>query len=240
MLQLIRSVLYLMCMAFFTMTHGTLVVILFWAPANCLQFIIENWCRVNLFCLKILCGLSYEIKGMEHVDEALKQGGVVLMSKHQSTMETMIFQSELKQKPALVLKKELLKIPFYGWALAQIKPIAIDRTNKSSAMEQVVSRGTHALNEGRSVLIFPEGTRTPYGKAMVVKKGGINLALNAQAPIIPVALNTGKFWGRASLIKKPGKATLSFGLPIMVNKQSVDDLRKQIKSWIDQENEKFD
>lgn len=235
-IQATRSVLFLLSMTFFTLTHASVILLFFWLPRNILLLIITNWCVVNLHGLKLICGLSYRVKGLQLYQEAVKKhGGVVLMSKHQSTMETLILHAVLEPKPALVLKKELLKIPFYGWALSRIKPIAINREEKASAMEQVIERGSVALQEGRSVLIFPEGTRTPYGSAMVVKKGGVNLALAANAVIVPVALNTGLFWGKGQFIKKPGIATVSFGAGIEVTGKNVVQLQKEIKGWIDQE-----
>ena len=237
----LRSALYLLLVCVITVTHATTILLLFWLPTRWLQKIVTSWCAINLYFIKHIYILSYEVKGLTHLKKAIQEhGGVVLMSKHQSTFETMIFQVILKSEPAIVLKKELLNIPFYGWALARMKPIAIDRKDKSSAMEQVVNRGTEALKAGRMVLIFPEGTRTPYGKATRVKKGGINLALNADAPIIPVALNTGKYWPRGSLFKQPGMATLSFGEPIKVEGKSVEQLQAEIQTWIDTEIKQFD
>ncbi len=223
-------------MAFFTFTHASIILLFFWLPQSILQRVVSNWCVLNLFCLKIFCGLSYQVKGLVELESTIKEvGGVVLMCKHQSTMETLILQAVLKQKPALVLKKELLNIPFYGWALSRLKPIAINRKEKASAMEQVITRGTAALQAGRSVLIFPEGTRTPYGQATIVKKGGINLALEANALIVPIALNTGRFWGKGQLLKQPGLVTVSFGPSIASSGKDVTELQAEVKNWIDQE-----
>lgn len=235
-IQAVRSVIFLLCMTFFTFTHATIILLLCWMPRQVLEFFVTNWCAINLYLLKIVCGLSYRVKGLNEFNQTINQhGGVVLMSKHQSAMETMILQSVVEPSPALVLKKELLNIPFYGWALSRLKPIAINRKEKASAMEQVIDRGSVALREGRSVLIFPEGTRTRPGNETTVKKGGVNLALAADAVIVPIALNTGLFWGKGQFVKTPGIATVSFGPAITVTGKTVSELQTAIKNWIDQE-----
>jgi 1-acyl-sn-glycerol-3-phosphate acyltransferase len=147
--------------------------------------------------------------GAEHIPQI---PGIVL-SKHQSAWETLAFQ-EIFPPQVWVLKKELLLVPFFGWGLAMTSPIAIDRSSKKAALKQIVSQGKDRLKKGFWIVVFPEGTRIAPGKKGRYGIGGAWLATHTGAPVVPVAHNAGRFWGRNALIKLPGTITVSIGAPI--------------------------
>lgn len=199
------------------------------------------WCKSNLAALKISCGIDYEIRGKANFAKLQNsEEGYVLMCKHQSTLETIILFALLEDSMAIILKKELLALPFYGWGLAKLKPIAIDRKERESALEQVIEKGSAVLESGRHVLIFPEGTRTPYGAKTKVKRGGVCLAQAANVDMMPIALNTGKFWARNAFRKKPGKAIISFGEFISTADKTIEALQQEVAERIDQDIASFD
>ncbi len=236
LVQAVRSGIFLCMFALYTFIFSILIMLTSWMPERVPQFLVTAWSNVTLCSLKVICGLSYKVNGFDKFKAAQKEhGGIVLMSKHESTLETIIFQSLLQAKAAFIVKKELLSIPFYGWAFKVFKPIAIDRNNKSGAMEQIIDQGSAALKSGRPVLIFPEGTRMPHGTKTVVKRGGVMLAQEAKAMIMPVAINTGLFWGRGQFIKSTGETTLSFCELIDPSDKEIKDLQLEIAQVIDQE-----
>ena len=178
--------------------------------------------------LKYICRINYHVQGLENIPE--NRTGVVL-SKHQSTWETFYLPTVFHQA-AIILKKELLWVPFFGWGLANVEPIAIDRKKKSSAMEQIIKKGKACLQAGRWILVFPEGTRIPYGKVGQYKAGGARLAIAAEAPIIPVAHNAGKFWSKRGFIKKPGTIQVVIGPLIETKNKTPDQVMTEVKTWI--------
>jgi len=174
------------------------------------------------------CGLTHQLEGQENIPDE----PCVFACAHQSTWETIATQTFL---PALawVLKKELLSIPFFGWGLRATGPIAIDRSDKKNALDQVVEQGIDKFKEGRYVLIFPEGTRTAYGESVRYKKGAAKLALAANKVIIPVAHDAGKYWSRDSLWIKSGTIRCIFGPPISVEGKTDVQVTEEIQSWIE-------
>jgi len=183
-----------------------------------------------------LCHVDYRIEGWSHVKQA-KTG--IIMSKHQSAWETLYLQSHLPQA-AMITKKELLWVPFFGWALALLKPIAINRKKTKSAMQQLTNQGQDALNAGRWVVIFPEGTRIPYGQVGKYRLGGARLAVVSGYPIIPVAHNAGRFWPRRQFIKTPGCIRFAFGPPIYPQGKTPEELLALTQAWIENKIKEFD
>jgi len=165
---------------------------------------IRQWARFNIWTLGKICNLRFEVKGQENIPE---QASIVLC-KHQSTWETYALQLIFPQQ-IWVLKKALLKVPFFGWALGMLEPIAIDRNSRKKAMEQILEQGEQRLNNNRWVVIFPEGTRIAPGKRGKYKLGGARLAEYTGKLVVPVAHNAGEFWPKHSMTKKPGVITVS-------------------------------
>lgn len=190
--------------------------------------IMRSWNRFNLWWLRRTCGLSWEVQGLEHVPKT----AAVVLAKHQSAWETLALQ--LYFEPLVwVLKRELLRIPFFGWGLAAMRPIAIDRGSRKSAMQRVIDEGTVRLHEGISVVIFPEGTRTAPGKRGRYRVGGAMLAQRSGHPIVPVAHNAGDFWPRRSFLKYPGTIRLVFGPAIEPGGREPTELIREVETWIE-------
>ena len=188
----------------------------------------SSWAKINMYLLKWICNLDYKVEGLENVP----QGGAIIMAKHQSTWETMAMQAFLPPQ-IWVLKKELMRVPVFGWGLAMLKPIAIDRSAGRKAVEQMVEQGRERLAEGRWVVIFPEGTRVKPGVKQRYKMGGAILASKVDYPIVPVAHNAGEFWPRHSYIKWPGTITVRIGTVIHAFGREPEDINKEVETWIE-------
>ncbi len=165
---------------------------------------IRQWARFNIWCLKKVCNLDFKVKGKENIPAKAS----IILCKHQSTWETFALQVIFPQQ-IWVLKKALLRVPFFGWGLAMLEPIAIDRSAKKKAMEQIIEQGDNRLKNGRWVVLFPEGTRITPGKRGKYKAGGARLAVSTGQLVVPVAHNAGEFWPKHSMLKKPGTITIS-------------------------------
>jgi 1-acyl-sn-glycerol-3-phosphate acyltransferase len=183
-----------------------------------------------LFLLWHLCGLRYRIIGAENIPKSPS----IVLSKHQSAWETLAFQ-EIFPPQVWVLKKELLRIPFFGWGLAMTSPIAIDRSAKKKALEQIVDQGKDRLKQGFWIVVFPEGTRIPPGQRGKYRIGGAWLATHTNVPVVPVAHNAGEFWGRNSFVKHSGTITVSIGQPIDPTGMEAGELNAQVEAWIEAE-----
>jgi len=191
---------------------------------------IRLFARFNIWSLKILCKLDFEIKGKDNIPG----NASIILCKHQSTWET--FALQLIFPPQIwVLKKSLLKIPFFGWGLAMLEPIAIDRSAKKQAMEQILEQGSERLNNNRWVVIFPEGTRTSPGKAGKYKLGGARLAEHTGKLVVPVAHNAGEFWPKHGFTKKSGTITISILPPIDPKNKTASEILDLAKNAIEQE-----
>ncbi|MHB1607600.1 MAG: lysophospholipid acyltransferase family protein [Acidiferrobacter thiooxydans] len=215
---------------------GFILSIVVWAPVVLALFwlrpipryrVISQWGRFNMWWLKLTCGLSYEVSGRENIPEA----PCVILSKHQSTWETLAFQW-IFPPHVWVLKRELLWIPLLGWGMALSQPIAIARERQHKAIDQVIQGGCQRLASGRHVIIFPEGTRVPVGRHGRFRLGGARLALAAGCPVLPVAHNAGCFWGRRAFIKEPGVVRVVIGPPISGEGLNAATLSARAEAWI--------
>lgn len=190
--------------------------------------VISQWANFNLWWLELTCGVHYQVDGEENITD----GAAIIFCKHQSTWETLALQ-RLFPAQVWLLKRELLWIPIYGWGLAVLKPIAIDRSSGRKAIKQLVSKGIEALKANRWVVIFPEGTRTPYGAETEYKMGGAILAEKSGYPVIPVAHTAGYYWPRHSFLKKPGTIRLSIGPAIQTEGKKAQQIMQEAKDWIE-------
>jgi 1-acyl-sn-glycerol-3-phosphate acyltransferase len=179
--------------------------------------------------LRICCGVRVDVQGRENLP---KEGAYVVVANHQSEWETLYLQL-LVRPQVVVLKKELLKIPFFGWALALLKPIALDRSARRGALKQLLEQGTARLKEGLPVLIFPQGTRVPAGELGRMNKGGAMLAARAAVPIVPLVHNAGLYWPGKSFLKFPGTVQVRVGPAIPGDNASVDELHSQSTQWME-------
>lgn len=190
-----------------------------------------GWPRMALWAARVILGIRWEIKGRHN----LPDGPAIILSKHQSAWETLFFPAHMPREVCFVYKKELHYIPFFGWGLAQLRMIPIDRSKGRDAFAQVVQLGQKRINEGRWPILFPEGTRVPVGKEGRYKLGGARLAVRTNTPVIPVAHNAGELWPRRAFIKRAGMVTVSIGPPIDPTGLSADELNTRVRDWIETE-----
>lgn len=192
--------------------------------------IADVWIYWLMVILKRCCGLSYQVEGLENIP---KDGAAIILSKHQSAWETIALRQFISPQTA-VLKESLLQIPFGGWALATLKPIAINRSAQKEALKMLVEQGTARLQEGLFVLIFPEGTRVAPGDHKKFNAGGAILASKSGFPVIPLAHNAGEFWSRNSFLKFPGTIKVKIGPAISSTDKSAKEINSTAEEWINQ------
>lgn len=192
--------------------------------------ITSGWAHIMLYLIRVICGVRYRVLGMENIPKIPS----IVLSKHQSAWETLAFQ-QIFPPQVWVLKKELLRIPFFGWGLAMTSPIAINRSSGRAALKQIVQQGKDRLNQGLWIVIFPEGTRIVPGEKGKYAIGGAWLATHTGVPVVPVAHNAGEFWGKNSFIKRPGTITVSIGTPIDPAGMGVSELNARVEAWIELE-----
>lgn len=185
-------------------------------------------CRAAVWWARVSCGIRHEVIGAEN----LPAGPAVVLSKHQSAWETLFLQAWL-QPATTVAKRELLRIPFFGWGMALTRPIAIDRDKPAQALKDIIRQGCQRLAGGERVIIFPEGTRTLPGEQREYSAGGAMLAVKAGVPVLPVALNSGDCWPRGTLIKRPGVIRVVLGEPLPAAGGSAKDLTLRARDWIE-------
>lgn len=198
-------------------------------PARWLRAWLVSACRVAVWWARVSCGIRYRVEGAENIPA----GACVVLSKHQSAWETLFLQAYL-EPTTTVAKRELLRIPFFGWGMALTGPIAIDRDKPAQALKDVIRQGSEHLAAGKRVIIFPEGTRTLPGEQREYSAGGAMLAVKAKVPLLPVALNSGDCWPRGTMIKKPGLIRVVIGEPIRPDGHGAKSLNEQARGWIEQ------
>lgn len=196
-------------------------------PVNVRVTFIKLWIQFCLFWLKLTCGLGYEVEGLENIPKE----GFIIMSKHSSTWETISLQ--LFFRPLVwVVKRELTFIPFFGWGLKAMNAIAINRGTGRQAIRQMTEEGQKRMDEGRIVMLFPEGTRVLPGQYKPFKLGGAILAQRTGYSILPIAHNAGEFWPRHSWVKWPGKIKVVIGPLIDPEKKKPDVIIREVEEWI--------
>ena len=188
------------------------------------------WVACLMWGVKVLCGITYKIEGLENLPT---DRPAIILSKHQSAWETVAFRLFLPTHTTL-LKRSLLWIPIGGWALATLRPIAIDRKNQREALKSLIEQGSAALAEGLWVLVFPEGTRTAPGEDKKFSAGGAMLAHKTGYPVIPLAHNAGEFWPRYSFLKYSGVIKVKIGAPIEVEGKKAKEINEQAEAWVAQ------
>ncbi len=207
------------------------ICLLVWPVSDNLSFkIAQSWCNIMLWLIRVICGLSYRVEGLENIPD---ESSVVLI-KHSSTFETYA-QLVFLPRNCWVLKKELLWIPFFGWSLIPLRAIPIDRSSGRKAVKQVLSIGQQRLEEGIFVSIFPEGTRMAPGRTKRYGKSGTLLAQQANRKIVPVAHNAGYFWPKAKWGIDPGEVVFTIGEPIDPQGRNVEELNAEIQAWVEVE-----
>ncbi len=225
----IRSLLFWFGFIINVVVFGLLIVFFFFTPSSFRLKIARLWSHANNFLLKIFCGIDFKVEGKENLR---KVETAIILSKHQSTWETLALHS-FTPFVRWVFKRELMRIPIFGWALALTDPIAINRGAGRVAIKQLIDEGTKKLNDGKWMVLFPEGTRTQPGKTHKYKIGGALLAEKSGYPVIPIAHNAGEFWPRHSFIKWPGTISVVIGPAIETKGRSADEINKDVFEWIE-------
>ncbi|MFB9886607.1 lysophospholipid acyltransferase family protein [Balneatrix alpica] len=206
------------------------LLVIAWVPYRKRHPYIVAFNRFYLWWLRWTCGVRYRLEGVEHLP---MEGAFVMISNHQSEWETFFLQT-LPRPLVTVLKKELLSVPFFGWALRLLRPIAIDRSQKTNALKQILRQGKERLEAGEGLLIFPEGTRLDPGAEGSFSKGGASLACMAKVPLLPVVHNAGEHWPNKRFLKVPGEIVVRIGAPISTEGRKVDEVHEQAVGWITQ------
>lgn len=224
------STLFFIYILFSTPIVGVAILGGFFLPFSVRYKFADIWINCLLYMLKLCCGLSHEVEGTENIPS---NQAAVILSKHQSAWETIALRQIISPQTA-VLKKSLLQIPFGGWALATLKPIAIDRSNQKEALKMLLDQGIARLQEGLFVLIFPEGTRVAPGTYKKFNAGGAMLAQKSGFPVIPLAHNAGEFWPRNSFLKYPGVIKVKIGPLISTQDKTTKEIIAEAEAWINQ------
>jgi 1-acyl-sn-glycerol-3-phosphate acyltransferase len=209
MVTLLRSLLFNLAYLLWSVVMHIVCLPLLLAPASWVWKAAHLWIDGTLFLLRVLCGLGQRELGIEN----LPQGPAIIAAKHQSAWET-LFLSRRLHHPAFVLKRELLMIPLFGWFLRKVGMVAVDRAGKAAALKQMVRDANAAFAEGRQIVIFPEGTRVAPGAHKPYQPGIAALYGQLGVPVVPVALNSGLYWGRRAWMKKPGRILIEYLPPI--------------------------
>jgi 1-acyl-sn-glycerol-3-phosphate acyltransferase len=226
-LALVRSALYYLFMA-------PSLIILFIGMIISLPFdykyragLIRYWALLQMWFLKLFCGLSYEVHGAEN----LPSTPYIALPKHQSAWET-IASNFLFKRPAWVFNSDLFRIPVFGWGLYLTNPVGIDRSSPRQALNQLIIKGGELLKQGRTMVIFPEGTRVAPGQRAKFEPGGSLLAVKTGTPVVPVALNAGEFWPKHSFRKYPGHIKVIIGPLIESKGLKARELNEKVETWI--------
>lgn len=226
----LRSALFAVLQTLLTVVFSLIALLTFPFSARIRYRVITLWNRIVVWLAKVVCGIRYRVIGLENLPGI----PAVVMAKHQSAWET-IALPVLLPPMALVIKRELLWVPFFGWGMAMLSPIAINRAEGRAALKQIVEQGRARLAEGFGVMIFPEGTRMAPGEIGRYGIGGAWLASHVNALVVPVAHNAGELWPKNSFLKHPGLITLSIGPVIDATGMKPDVLNEQVKAWIETE-----
>lgn len=233
MLIHLRSSMFVVGYLASTGIYGTLSLFLWVIPQRWRHRIIFSWTTFVVHWLRITCGVRYRVHGRENIRHKPGKPFVVL-AKHQSTWETLYLQN-LFYPASTILKKELLQLPFFGWGLRALHPIPIDRSNPRDALRQVKTQGVARLKENCNLLLFPEGTRTKPGERGKYTRSGADIACEAGAPVVPVAVNAGRCWPPGTFLKHPGEIQVVVGKAIETKGRSSREIILEVEDWIEKQ-----
>jgi 1-acyl-sn-glycerol-3-phosphate acyltransferase len=205
-----------------------------------LYHLTTTWLEFAIQGARFICGVRWRITGMENLQAADRSGPIILLPKHQSTWETFAFPRLMPHPLCYVFKRELLMIPFFGWAMARLDMVHIDRSKRAEAWAKVAEQGVRFMAQGNWIIMFPEGTRTPRGSQGTYKTGGTRLAVTTGTPVLPIAVTSARCWPRKSFMLRPGVIDVSIG-PVMPSQgRDPESLMRDVERWIEAEMRRLD
>ncbi len=236
---MIRSVIHFIWMATTVIPWTLAVLLASVASRTSAWWVAVNWFRVVMWGTRVILGVRFQVQGMHHLPLG-RASAAVLLCNHQSTLETLWLPTLMPHPLAFVFKRELLKIPFFGWSMARLDMIHINRESRTVAMKHVIEQGKRLLAQGTWVIMFPEGTRMPRGQSGTYQTAGTRLALESGAPVLPIAVASARCWPKEGFVKRPGVVTVSVG-PLMPSAgRDPKALMREVQAWIEAELRRID
>jgi 1-acyl-sn-glycerol-3-phosphate acyltransferase len=236
----LRSALHMLWMTL-TVIPWALCVLLasLFMSSTRIYWLCAGWLKCVMWGLKVICGVHWRVHGLENLPQGDKEGAI-LLCKHQSTMETFLLPCIMPHPLAYVFKRELLYVPFFGWAMARTDMIHIDRSKRAEAFNKVVAQGKRVMAQGVWVIMFPEGTRIPRGQKGTYKTGGTRLACETGRPVVPIAVNCAIHWPRKAFVKTPGVIDVVIGPQISSIGRQPEELMQEVENWIEAKTRELD
>jgi 1-acyl-sn-glycerol-3-phosphate acyltransferase len=237
----IRSFLFLLWLIITVIPWALVIVIVsIFIRGDRLWWMAAGWLRQSVHAARLICGVRYEIEGMENLPAVGSLEPIILCPKHQSTWETFAFPALMTHPLAYVFKKELLLIPFFGWAMGRLDMVHIDRSKRAEAWAKVAEQGKQLMERGVWIIMFPEGTRIDRGEKGVYKSGAARLAITTGASVVPIAVTSARCWPRRSFLLRPGLVSISIAKPIPSSGRTQEDLMAETEAWIEAEMRRLD
>lgn len=222
------------------MGFGLIITGPFLDPTRSWWWFANPWLRGVITAARWVGGVDYRVRGMENLPSTDGPERVILVSKHQSTWETFFFPSMAPVPLSYVLKRELLRIPVFGWCIYFLDMVCIDRSKRSEAWNKVATEGARIMDRGKWIIMFPEGTRSERGSQGVYKTGASRLAITTGARLVPIAVSSARCWPRRSFRFIPGRIDVSIGEPIVAEGREPAELMAEVESWIEAEMRRLD
>ncbi len=237
MLALLRSIVYLVWQIVTVIPVATAVVLAsIFVRGDRLYWMCVFWLRLVVWGARTICGIRTRVIGFENVPDS----PVILCPKHQSAWETLAFPTLMPHPLSYVFKRELLWVPFFGWAIGRLDMVHIDRSKRNPAWAKVAEQGGRFMAQGNWIIMFPEGTRIPRGQQGIYKSGASRLAVATGTPIMPIAVASARCWPKNSFIKYPGVIDVSIGAPLPAIGREADELMREVETWIEAEMRRID
>ncbi len=241
LLARLRSAIYLLWLTASVIPWAILsIVASIFVRGTPLYWFTTFWLRLAIWGARGICGVRHHIVGWDNLERAERSGPIILLPKHQSTWETFAFPTLMPHPLSYVFKRELIFIPFFGWAMARLDMVHIDRSKRAQAWTKVAEQGGRYMANGNWVIMFPEGTRIPRGQQGQYKSGGTRLAIATGASVLPIAVNSGRCWPRKSFVLRPGVVDISIGPPISSAGREPEEMMREVETWIETEMRRLD